>query len=361
LAFDPADFTMKETSRVPLPAPFAGDSRNSHSSPKGSAARQVDDAPKAFDVIGFGYAAVDDLLYVDAYPSADAKVKVRRRERQCGGLTATALVAAARLGSRCAYAGALGDDEHSRFVLERFREEAVDVTHVRRQADARPVRSTIIVDQSRHTRTILYDTAGVIAADSIWPREDLIRSARVLLVDNSSVEGMIRAARIARDAHMPVVADLERSDVPLFSQLLALIDHLILSRDFALKLTGCHDVISAIKTLGVAGRRAVVVTCGSEGCWYASDDRPNEPLRQPAPPVESVDTTGCGDVFHGAYAAALVHGLDIPAAVRFATVAASLKATRCGGQSGIPSRSAVESQIVADESPSSNTTRQGEL
>ena len=192
-----------------------------------------------------GYTAVDELLYVDAYPQADAKMPVRRRERQCGGLAATALVAAARLGCRCAYAGTLGDDDHSQFVIQRFGEEGIDVTHVRRRPDARPVRSTIIVDQSRQTRTILFDLDGVVGVDSSWPPEDVIRAARVLLVDNCGVEGMIRAARIARDARIPVVADFENAEDPLFPQLLALVDHLILSRDFALKVTGEQDPASA--------------------------------------------------------------------------------------------------------------------
>ena len=74
-----------------------------------------------FDIVGLGCAAVDDLLYVPAYPPADAKVQIRRRERQGGGLTATALVAAARLGTRCAYAGVLGDDDLSEFVRRRLR------------------------------------------------------------------------------------------------------------------------------------------------------------------------------------------------------------------------------------------------
>ncbi|MBN2129460.1 MAG: hypothetical protein JW741_08180, partial [Sedimentisphaerales bacterium] len=66
-----------------------------------------------FDVLGLGYTAVDDLLYVESYPPADNKARVRHRERHCGGLTATALVAAARLGARCMYAGVLGNDELS--------------------------------------------------------------------------------------------------------------------------------------------------------------------------------------------------------------------------------------------------------
>ena len=232
---------------------------------------------KTIDILGLGYTAVDELLYFDAYPQADAKMPVRRRERHCGGLAATALVAAARLGCRCAYAGTLGEDEYSRFVIQRFGEEGIDVTHVRRLPDARPVRSTIIVDQTRQTRTILFDLNGVVGVDPSWPPEDVIRAARVLLVDNCGVEGMIRAARIARDAQIPVVADFENAEDPLFPQLLALVDHLILSRDFALKVTGQQDPAAAVRSLWAPGRRAVVVTCGKEGCWYASDQQPGIP------------------------------------------------------------------------------------
>src|SRR5436190_23723632 len=105
------------------------------------------------DVLGLGCVAVDDLLYVSAYPPADAKVQVRRRERQCGGLTGTALVAAARLGSRCAYAGILGDDDDSRFVKDTFRREGIDLSYVVLDPVARPIRSVIGVDESSLTRT----------------------------------------------------------------------------------------------------------------------------------------------------------------------------------------------------------------
>jgi sulfofructose kinase len=306
---------------------------------------------RTIDILGLGYAAVDELLYVDAYPPADAKTPVRRRERQCGGLAATALVAAARMECRCAYAGTLGEDEQSQFIVQRFREEGVDVTSIRRSANARPVRSTIVVDQRRRTRTILYDLEGVVGIDSSWPHEDVIRSARVLLVDNCGVEGMVRAARIARDARMPVVADFECAEHPQFPQLLALADHLLLSRDFALKLTGEQDPIAAAQSLWASGRRVVVVTGGSEGYWYISDQQPGIPNHQPALAVEAVDTTGCGDVFHGAYAAALVHGRDVSDALRFASIAAGLKAACCSGQAGIPTRAAVEARMTQVLSP----------
>jgi hypothetical protein len=86
----------------------------------------------AFDILGFGCVAVDDLLHVASYPPADAKARVLRRDRQCGGLVVTALVAAAGQGVRCAYVAALGEDELSAFALERLRREKIDVRHVAR-------------------------------------------------------------------------------------------------------------------------------------------------------------------------------------------------------------------------------------
>ena len=85
-----------------------------------------------------------------------------------------------------------------------------------------------------------------------------------------------------------------------------------------------------------------------------SDQQPGVVRHQPALTVETVDTTGCGDVFHGAFAAALVEGQSVPEAVRFATVAAGLKATGRGGQAGIPNRAAVEERMTKEYSQRSD-------
>jgi sugar/nucleoside kinase (ribokinase family) len=289
--------------------------------------------------------AIDDLLYVAAYPAPDSKVQIRRRERHCGGLTATALVAAARLGSRCAFAGVLGGDDLSQFVRERFRQEGVSVEHLRQRNEARPIHSVIVVDLAQKTRTILYDLEGAFGAEPDWPAEEVIRASRVLFVDHFGIEGMTRAARIARGAGIPVVADLESDEQPGFDALSDLVDHLVLSESFACKRTGAASGAEAAAKLWAAGRRAVVVTCGRDGAWFVGPEHPATPRHQPAFPVEVVDTTGCGDVFHGAYASALARGLDLAARVRFAAAAAALKATQCGGQAGIPTLEAVEKYL----------------
>src|SRR5262245_3177371 len=128
----------------------------------------MNEAPH-WDVLGIGCVAVDDLLYLDDFPLHDTKVRVRMRQRQCGGLTATALVAAARLGASCAFAGVLGDDENSRFVLDTLRGEGIDIGPVVYRAGARPIHSTILVESGQQTRTILYDLAGSVGADPDAP------------------------------------------------------------------------------------------------------------------------------------------------------------------------------------------------
>src|SRR5262245_3229315 len=121
---------------------------------------------KRFDILGLGCCAVDDILYVQNWPSPDAKTRVLRRERYCGGLTATALVAAARLGGKCAYAGVLGEDQDSDFVIDCLQREGIEVSHAIRRRGARPVHSVIIVDERRRTRNIFYDIDKVVGADS---------------------------------------------------------------------------------------------------------------------------------------------------------------------------------------------------
>lgn len=300
-----------------------------------------------WDVLGVGSATVDDFLYVAAYPQPDTKVQVLQTERQGGGLTATAMVAAARLGAKVGYAGLLGYDAISQWVENDLAAEGIDISKVVHRDDAQPIHATIIVEQERHTRTILYSVNGRIGADEHLPEADVIQAARVVLVDDFGIPGGIRAATIAREAGVAVVGDFERVHTPDLPRLLNMVDHLILSERFATAFTGASSPIEAVKALWRDDRALVAVTGGAQGCWYIThkDDAVHH---EPAFPVVEVDTTGCGDVFHGAYAAALTWGLSAPERIRFASVTAALKATQPGGRKGIPRREAVEKVLSTE-------------
>jgi Sugar kinases, ribokinase family len=298
----------------------------------------------SLEILGVGCVALDESLLVDDYPAEDAKIAIRERSRRLGGITANALAAAARLGARSGFAGTLGDDHASRRVLGELNRAGVDISLVRRQADARPIRSTIISSGKTRSRTILYDLACAVGATPDWPPEDAIRGATVLLIDHFGMEGMLRAAKIAAAAGIPIVADFESNERPDFGELLALVDHLILSCNFAQRIAGADNPARAADLLWTNRRQAVVVTCGREGCWFRAADSGPLPQHVPAIAVAVHDTTGCGDVFRGAYAAALVQSSASSslARVRFATAAAALRAAATTPADRFPDRPAVD-------------------
>jgi len=295
------------------------------------------------DVLGLGCAAVDDVVFVPSHPQRDGKVQALRRERRFGGLTGTALVAAARLGARCAYAGQLGTDDLSRGVRENFIQEGIDVSHSPSSATAHVVHSTVIVSEDDGSRSILYESKGAIGAHPTLPDADYLRQCAVLLVDHYGMAGTLRAVQIARSAGMGVVADLEDDREDGFDELLSQIDHLILSRAFATRITSKSDAASAARALWDRSRAVVIITCGAAGCWSV-DRKSSEPVHHGTIRVKAADTTGCGDVFHGAYAASLARGDSLPDRIRFASAAAALRASRAD----IPRRAEVD-RLLADE------------
>jgi sulfofructose kinase len=105
------------------------------------------------------------------------------------------------------------------------------------------------------------------------------------------------------------VADFERDDDPRFQELLGLVDHIVLPEDMAAKVTGERSPRSAAKALWHKECHAVVITCGVAGSRFVGADQMVN--HQPAFKVRAIDTTGCGDVFHGAYAAALALGATL--------------------------------------------------
>ncbi|MGA8656101.1 MAG: PfkB family carbohydrate kinase [Chthoniobacterales bacterium] len=299
-----------------------------------------DVSSKKWDIIGLGCVSVDELLYVPKFPTADAKTLVSCRERQCGGLTGTALITASRLGARCAYAGLLGLDAASQLVEENFRNENVDASYAPREKDASVPRSIIIVATETGTRSIFYHINGRLGAHETLPEQAMLCSAHALFLDQYGMKGNLRAARIARASGLLTVADFEDDTDQQFAEVLTLIDHLVLPEQFAQKIAGSTSPRSVVERLWCTGRQAVVVTCGVAGTWFGGHD--GVLRHQPAFRVVVADTTGCGDVFHGAYAEALVRGASVTECVKFASAAAALKATQPGGQRGIPKRADVD-------------------
>jgi sulfofructose kinase len=294
---------------------------------------------KRWDVLGFGAIAVDDLIYVDRYPQLDEKVPIVRIQRQGGGNTATALVAVARQGSKAAYCGVLGRDALSIYSIQELAQEGIDTSTIFIKEDAKPFAAYVIVDTTNGKRSIAYSSEGVTQPDPKDVPEDLIKAARVLFIDHKAPSIGMHVARLAHKNHLPVVGDFEGViDAPLRT-LIDLVDHLIIGIDFARDLTGKDKVEEMLEVLASPERACCVITNGDQGCWYSISGKTLQHF--PAFKIKVEDTTGCGDVFHGAYAAAIARGENIDQAIQFASAAAGIKATRPGGRAGIPDLAAI--------------------
>jgi len=301
---------------------------------------RTDKSSAIYDVLGIGIVAVDDLLMVDNYPSADSKMRADKVVRQGGGLTGTALVASSRLGAKSGYGGILGQDELSNWTVSELEREGIDCSLTIRSGDVKPYHALIIVDTTHHTRTIIFSDEGVMARPIETIDESYVSKAKVILIDQLGIDVMLHTTLIAKKLGIPTVADIEREDHPKTRELLSQIDHLILSTSFAGKITGLDDPAKQAEKLYNNDRTCTAVTAGIRGCWFITKD--GRIQHQPAFKVQTVDTTGCGDVFHGSYAACIAWDWDVPKCIEFASATAALKATKPGGRAGIPDKATVE-------------------
>jgi ribokinase len=242
------------------------------------------------------------------------------------------MVAVSRLGGRAAYVGKLGDDAFGRFVVEELEKDGVSAEHcvISRGGSARF--AFVLVDREKGTRTIIWSQKGVSALEEREVDWGSVLSTRVLLLDEHEPVASVAAARAAKKSGIRVVLDAEKVSA-VTRELVKLADTVIVPARFAFELTGEGTVE------GAAGRMArelggtVVVTAGVEGAFYADGA---ERFHQPAFRVDVVDTTGAGDVFHGAFAFALLHEWNARERTEFSSAVAALKCRKLGGRAGIP-------------------------
>jgi len=284
------------------------------------------------DVVGIGAVSVDFFGTTEGWPALGEKERLQTFAVHDGGLVGTALVAVSRLGGRATCAGALGSSEMAERAVKALENERVDTSLILRAPGCEPCIS-FVISVAGGQRTIFSSQAGVtFPKQDSWPNPEWYQSATVLLIDHVSGQAGIEAARVAKAHGVKVVIDAERLTKTI-PEALSLSDHVVVPRDFASLFTGRSDIIEMLYALRKEERQTVVITCGSEGCSGLTEEGH---FHIPSYPVDVVDTTGCGDVFHGAYCLMVAKGQTAVESSRFASAAAALSATRVGGRAGIP-------------------------
>lgn len=299
-------------------------------------------------IICLGNSTLDKVWPLTRLPTTGGKYRASDYLELGGGMAANAAVAVARLGGDVAYWGRAGDDSAGHTMKQEMAGYGVDVSNFQLFADARSSTSAVLVAGDGERAIVNFRGAG-IPDDPAWLPIERVTSASAVLADIRWVEGASRVFAAARASHIPTVLDGEIATEAAFAATLPLVDHAIFSeaglRAFFAPRTIETDAdrIAALRQIRSFGCRMAAVTRGDNGTVWIDETGIHF---QMAFTVDVVDTTGAGDVFHGAYALALGEGMSIPESVRFASAVAALKCTRRGGRAGIPTRDEVNAFLA---------------
>ncbi len=290
----------------------------------------------ANDMIGIGSGCIDHLSIVRRTP--DGWEECGPPLAQGGGLAATGATAISRLGGSVELWGIVGDDYHGQMIRTELERDGVDISQLRVVPGMRSFSSYIEVDADTGERTI-YGSGFRGRPDDLETYFDPARAkhAKAMLVTSFVPSVAIEAAQYLHAVGGLVVADLFQVDGPV-AEMVHHVDAIIMPEFSVEPMVGSFDIPAALRKLADLGSSMPAITVGPEGCYYLAE---GVVYHCPAFKVRAVDTTGCGDSFHGAFTYCLAQRWNQHEAIRFSSAVAALKATKLGGRSGLPTLPAV--------------------
>lgn len=289
-----------------------------------------------------GIAVQDRIYYLDKMPHAGGGKFVAHHYREVGGgPAATAAVAVAKLGAEVDFIGRLGDDNIGSAIISELSSYQVNPSKIKIYRDAKSSQSSIFVDNSGERVIVNYPSPNLLEHTN-WLEEIDFRQYDLVLCDVRWHAGAEYCLQQAKKYGIPTVLDADVTPQNI-KPLAKLADHVVFSAPGLEKMTNEKDLNKALMLAKQVCAGTVYVTKGSEGCdWIVS----NIQYSYKGFEVKVVDTTGAGDVFHGAFAYAIANKYPIEKAVIFANAVAALKCTAEGGRDGIPSLQEVENFML---------------
>lgn len=284
-------------------------------------------------IVGIGANVFDTLYNVPSYPTEDTKMRATASKSAGGGPVGTGLVAAAKLGAETAYIGVLSDDNGGRFLKEDFEKYGIATDLIDVKSGYRSFASVLWLCADTASRTCVFDKGNLPALELDEKQKQAVKDAALLMVDGNEMDAAVEAANLARESGVKVLYDCGGL-YPNVERLLSHTDIMIPSEEFSLGHTGCTTVEEAAKKLfDTYHPEVVVITQGKVGGILYDG---NKVVNYPAFTVAAVDTNGAGDVFHGAFAAAVTMGYDYLKCCRFASAVSALKCTGIGARESAP-------------------------
>ncbi|MET0681888.1 MAG: sugar kinase [Casimicrobiaceae bacterium] len=298
------------------------------------------DTPAIADIVAVGEAMIE----FNATRAGDPDTYMRG----FGGDTSNMVIAAARLGARAGYVSRVGDDAFGRSLLRLWADEGVDTRGVTTDGAAPTGVYFVTHGPTGHEFSYLRGGSAASRMEPSTLPDDVIRGASVLhvsgisqAISGSACDAVFAAIDAATAAGARITYDpnlrLKLWSLPRASAMIrataAMCNYFLPSLDDIRVLSGTTDPHAAVAWCRSIGAPIVVLKCGGDGV-YVSYDRRVERIAGHA--VATVDATGAGDCFDGAFAARTVAGDDPISAARYANAAAALATTGFGAVAPLP-------------------------
>jgi len=293
-------------------------------------------------VLCLGGVVVDRVYTVDRLPSGGGKTLVRDARVGGGGIAATAACAIVALGGEALWIGPVGDDDAGSQALRLLEIRGVDISGAQVAPGLPTPIATALVDLHGERHLIVHRSPALDVTPVRLPDFDAV------MVDHRHPAAAQAALSEGRSRGLPAVLDADDGSPDHVRVLVGAAGHVVFSRSALTSFTGGDDPAAALEAAahaGVAPDTVLGVTLGERGSLFRVS---GATIEIGTPRVRARDTTGCGDVFHGAYALALAECRAVTEAARFAAAAAALKAQAGRGWDGMPGRPAVEELMEGD-------------
>jgi sugar/nucleoside kinase (ribokinase family) len=304
-------------------------------------------SPKA-EVLVTGLNLVDVLVRLPAHVQPGEKHEVADLVLQGGAPAGNAASLLASLGWRTGFIARMGENALSCVARQEFLRHGGLADYFIPDAEAVPGMALVEIHPASGERTVFYSLRGYRSLNAADIPVADVKQARLVLVDGYETAAAQTMLEAARDAGCHAVLDVEAGDPAVLRRLIELGTDIILPLGAAQRLSETREPAAVLRKLAAWTRGQLLVTDGRNGSWALAAD---DVLHQPAFPVRAVDTTGCGDAYHAAYASALLDGLPLDQRMEFASWVAAQVALAIGGRANLPTRQSIRESDLSRLSP----------
>ena len=292
-------------------------------------------------ILCIGHASYDYTLPLDEYPIENSKNRINEKYECGGGPASNAAFLLAKWGLDTTFMGTVGNDENGKKIIKELKSVGVNTDYIEMIKGKETTKSFILVNKKKATRTVITHRNN----DMNLENSDIDFKPDIILVDGQELEVSKKIFKENKDAIKVIDAGTYK---PATVELSYMVDYCVCSKDFAegvakrkIDLNNEISIHKILLLLEDTFKTNIIITLEEKGCIF----RNKKSIEiMPSIDVKAVDTTGAGDIFHGAFVYGLANEWELPKILKFSNVTAALSTTKIGSRYSIFDLNEVEKE-----------------